>query len=110
MKTIRIVIAAATLACLGGSALAAGMKKLSTVVRLGQVTAGPNDLKVRAPLGTRLDKSMGGSTGTFAPYQGHSKLNRTRTGLIITLSAGRYFVPTEGKLFEVLPFRPILPQ
>jgi hypothetical protein len=105
MKTLRSLIAAAAVLFASHAAMADGLMKLKTVEKRGAVNerlpGGGRD--VRAAIGTSLSRSMGGSTGTFLPYRGQTRMNATRTGFIIHLDSGRYFDARSNKTFDVKP-------
>ena len=104
MKPIRTVVLSLVMLVAGASAaMAGGIPKLKTIEKRGSVSERlpGTGLRVRAPIGTRLQKSMGGMTGTFKPYDGKARMNRKGDGIIIHLDSGRYFDPGANRVFEV---------
>ena len=85
------------------SAFAGRPVNLKTVEKKGTVSERlpGGGLTVRAPLGTRLSRSMGGSTGTFVPVDG--RLNKSGTAKLFDLQSGRYFDSRANKVFQIQP-------
>jgi hypothetical protein len=76
---------------------------LATVTQKGKVTLRPGEksITIRNHIGivaTSISRSIGGSTGTFAPVP--SRLGKGRTQLT-TATPGRYYVSPDNKGFEI---------
>jgi hypothetical protein len=83
-------------------ALASGRTlALSTVIHNGttKLKASESSITVRAPKGSKLSISLGGSTGTFVTISG--KLNAAKTKRLFKLDAGKYYASPDEKLFSI---------